>query len=218
MFNIAHGAVGMLMAFLYWQVRFDWGWPAPLSLAFVLLVAAPLLGAAIERTLARNLAKASLVSSLVVTIGLLLVLMGVALNVWPPEGRRVDGFFAPGGFDLGPVFVTWHQTITVLVAVAVAVGLRLLMFRTRAGVTMRAVVDHRALAALIGAPPVALVSTLSWALGSSLGRPGRHPARARAAAERAGAHAARRQRLRRGHGRPAAQRPARPSSAPWCSA
>lgn len=166
-FNIAHGAVGMLMAFLYWQVRFDWGWPAPVSLAFVLLVAAPLLGAAIERTLARNLAKASLVSSLVVTIGLLLVVMGVALNVWPPEGRRVEGFFAPGGFDLGPVFVTWHQTITVLVAAAVALGLRLLMFRTRAGVTMRAVVDHRALATLIGARP-SRSSTLSWALGSSL--------------------------------------------------
>ena len=39
-FNIAHGAVGMLMAFVYWQVRYDWGWPTPVSLAFVLLVAA----------------------------------------------------------------------------------------------------------------------------------------------------------------------------------
>ena len=166
-FNIAHGAVGMLMAFLYWQVRFDWGWPAPLSLAFVLLVAAPLLGAAIERTLARNLAKASLVSSLVVTIGLLLVLMGLALNVWPPEGRRVEGFFSPGGFDLGPVFVTWHQAITVLVALGVALGLRVVMFGTRAGVTMRAVVDHRSLATLTGARPTRS-SMLSWALGSSL--------------------------------------------------
>ena len=28
-FNFAHGAAGMLAAFLYWQLRFDWGWPAP---------------------------------------------------------------------------------------------------------------------------------------------------------------------------------------------
>lgn len=166
-FNIAHGAVGMFMAFVYWQVRFDWGWPTPVALAFVLLVAAPLLGAAIERTLARNLAGASLVSRLVVTIGLLLVLMGAALNIWPPEGRRVDGFFSPGGFDLGPVFVTWHHAITLLVAAAVAAGLRLLMFRTRVGVTMRAVVDHRGLAGLTGARP-AVSSSLSWALGSTL--------------------------------------------------
>ena len=41
------------------------------------------------------------------------------------------------------------------------------MFRTRAGVTMRAVVDNRDLASLTGARP-ALSSSLSWALGSSL--------------------------------------------------
>jgi len=28
-FNFAHGAAGMLAAFTYWQLRFDWGWPAP---------------------------------------------------------------------------------------------------------------------------------------------------------------------------------------------
>ena len=35
-FNFAHGAVGMLAAFTYWQVRVDWGWPAPVALVFVL--------------------------------------------------------------------------------------------------------------------------------------------------------------------------------------
>jgi branched-chain amino acid transport system permease protein len=28
-FNFAHGAAGMLAAFAYWQLRFDWDWPAP---------------------------------------------------------------------------------------------------------------------------------------------------------------------------------------------
>lgn len=166
-FNIAHGAVGMLMAFVYWQLRFDWGWPTPVALVVVLLVLAPLFGVLVERTLARNLSSASLVSSLVVTIGLLLVLMAAAFNLWPPAGRRVDGFFAPRGVDLGVVFVTWHEVIAVAAAASVAVGLRLLLFRTRTGVTMRATVDHRALASLTGARPNRS-SMLSWALGSSL--------------------------------------------------
>ena len=166
-FNLAHGAVGMLMAFVYWQVRYDWGWPAPISLVFVILVVAPLFGVLVDRTLARNLEKASLVSRLVVSIGLLLILMGLAINLWPPEGRRIDGFFGPGGFDLGPIIVTWHELTTVVIAGAVALGLRLIMFQTRAGVTMRAVVDHRGLATLVGARP-ARSSMLSWALGSSL--------------------------------------------------
>lgn len=166
-FNIAHGAVGMLMAFLYWELEVNQGWPTPLALVAVLVVVAPLFGVVVERTLARNLARASLVSSLVVTIGLLLVLMGLAFNLWPPQGRRVEGFFAPNSLDLGVVSVTWHEAIAVLAAIAVALGLRLLLFRTRTGVTMRATVDHRALASLTGARP-GRSSMLSWALGSSL--------------------------------------------------
>ncbi|MCO8129140.1 ABC transporter permease [Acidimicrobiia bacterium EGI L10123] len=166
-FNFAHGAVGMIMAFLYWQVRFDWGWSTPVSLIFVLLVVAPLFGVLMERALAKNARGGSFVSAMVVTIGMLLLLMGLALNVWPPEGRRVDGFFSPHGFDVGPVFVTWHQAITVLVAAGVAIGLRLLMFRTRTGITMRAVVDNRGLTALTGGRP-GRMSLLSWALGSML--------------------------------------------------
>ena len=47
-FNFAHGAAGMLFAFVYWQLRFDWGWSAPLSLVVVLLVLAPLFGVLLE--------------------------------------------------------------------------------------------------------------------------------------------------------------------------
>ena len=40
-FNFAHGAAGMLAAFTYWQLRFGWGWPAPVALFVVLCVLAP---------------------------------------------------------------------------------------------------------------------------------------------------------------------------------
>ena len=36
--NFAHGAIGMLGAFAYWQIHDEWGWPTPISLAVVLLV------------------------------------------------------------------------------------------------------------------------------------------------------------------------------------
>ncbi len=44
-FNVAHGAVGMLAAFMYWQLSVDWGWPVWLSLVVVVGVLAPGLGA-----------------------------------------------------------------------------------------------------------------------------------------------------------------------------
>src|SRR5438045_3961716 len=68
---------------------------------------------------------------------------------------------------LGGVNVTYHELITIGVAVAVAVGLRLLFYRPRIGVAMRAVVDDRDLAALNGARPIR-IGQLSWMLGSML--------------------------------------------------
>ena len=63
--------------------------------------------------------------------------------------------------------LTWHRFITVVLAVALAIGLRILLFRTRLGVAMRAVVDNRELASLVGARSIGL-SSFSWALGCSL--------------------------------------------------
>src|SRR5947207_4876926 len=166
-FNVAHGAVGMVMAFLYWELRFHHGWPAPLALFVVVLVVAPLAGALIERFLMRRLHGVSVATSLVVTIGLTLFLIGLAVNIWKPEARRFPGFFGQSGFQLSSVYVTWHQVTVVVLTGLVAVGLRALLFGTRIGVAMRAVVDNRELAELNGTRP-ALVGVGSGATGSAL--------------------------------------------------
>jgi len=87
-FNFAHGAVGMLGAFAYWQLRFGWGWPAPVALFVVLVVLAPLLGVVIERVVMRGLYDAPETSRAVVSIGLLAFLLGLGLWLWPPDVAR----------------------------------------------------------------------------------------------------------------------------------
>jgi branched-chain amino acid transport system permease protein len=169
-FNFAHGAIGMVAAFVYWELRFNPDGPelpTPLALFLVLGVLAPLFGMLIERVLIRNLQGASLATTLVVTVGMLAFLIGLAQTRWPPEARVVRGFFDPDDVKILGVNVTWHRIITVIIAVAVAVGLRILLYRTRIGVAMRAVVDNRTLAGLNGAQ-AHRVSALSWAIGSSL--------------------------------------------------
>ncbi|HMF81827.1 MAG TPA: ABC transporter permease [Acidimicrobiia bacterium] len=167
-FNFAQGAIGMFMAFVYWELRVNRGLPAPLALFLTILVIAPALGALIERLLIRLVYDKSLVVQLVVTLGVMFFLMGLAVTIWnPTESRSIDFFFGTEGFELGSTFVLWHRFITILTAVAIAILLRLLLYRTRIGVTMRAVVDNRGLAGLHGARPEA-ASMLSWAIGSSL--------------------------------------------------
>jgi len=167
-FNFAHGAMGMVMAFLYWQLRVHMHWPAPLALIVVLFVFAPLFGAVIERVLMRNVRGSDTGVSLMVTLGLLLFLIGVGLWRWAQtEPRALPEFFAGNSVRIFSVNVTWHELISIAVAGGVAISLRLLLYRTRVGVAMRAVVDDRELTSLNGGNP-SRVSALSWALGTML--------------------------------------------------
>jgi branched-chain amino acid transport system permease protein len=167
-FNFAHGAIGMVMAFTYWELRIHHGWPAPLALLTVLGILAPLTGALIERVLIRPLQGASIGVSLMATLGLLLILLFSGYAIWNPSiPRRLPGFFGQSDVSIFGVNVTYHELTVVLVAAAVAVLLRLFLYRTRIGIAMRAVVDDPELTALNAAEPNR-VSQTSWALGAFL--------------------------------------------------
>ncbi|MEO6628927.1 MAG: hypothetical protein ABIP03_10220, partial [Aquihabitans sp.] len=83
-------------------------------------------------------------------------------------GRRLPGFFEGNTIDvLGVYRMSWHEAITIGAAVVTAVALRFLLFGTRSGLAMRAVVDDRDLTRLNGAQP-SRSSRMSWAVGSML--------------------------------------------------
>jgi ABC-type branched-subunit amino acid transport system ATPase component/branched-subunit amino acid ABC-type transport system permease component len=167
-FNFAHGAIGMAAAYTYWQFHVGWGWPTIPALIVVLFVVAPLFGALVERVLIRPLHGAAVDLPLVVTLGLLLLLIGVANAAWNPRHIRVlPQFFAGHGFRLAGFHMSYNEVTVIVVAVAVAVGLRLFFSRTRTGIAMRAVVDNPDLVAMAGGPPIR-IQQLSWALGAGL--------------------------------------------------
>ncbi|MEU4413106.1 branched-chain amino acid ABC transporter permease [Nocardia salmonicida] len=167
-FNFAHGAAGMMSAFVYWQFTVGWGVPTPIAVALVLLVFAPLFGLAFAQALAptQGLGDAE---KLVMTVALLSGLMLTARWIWNPDvARTLPRFFADQRpLHLGSVTITWHQALTMVVAVAVAVALRILLYRTRTGAEMRATVDDRALVGLTGADPQR-ANRVAWMLGIEL--------------------------------------------------
>src|SRR3954451_5577444 len=168
-FNFAHGAIGMIAAFAYWQLTRSWGWPEFLAAVFVVVVAAPIFGAVVERTMMRRLEGASLEVQLATTLGLLVFLLGVANWLWSPAKatRTLPRLFLGHHFKLFSVFVDYHEVIVVAAAIGVAVGLRLFFARTRTGIAMRAVVDNSDLVEMAGGRP-ARTAGLSWMLGAAL--------------------------------------------------
>src|SRR3954454_21741582 len=166
-FNFAHGAIAMFGAYTFWQLTNTdqgWGWPAPLALVVVLFVLAPAFGLVIERLLMRPLRGASVDLTLVVTLGLLLFLVGLAQVIWNPnQVRNLPSFFNGSGFRLGYVQVSWHEVVAIAATVGIALGLRLMFNNTRTGIAMRAVVDSPDLLAMAGGRPVR-IQQLAWML------------------------------------------------------
>lgn len=167
-FNLAHGAFGMVMSFVFWQLSVDAGLPPVVALLLVVGVVAPLGGLVIERVLARGLRDAPISVSLVVTVGLFVFLVGLAQAVWPPDARTVDEFFLGRSLQLGDLTVSYHQILTMAAAAGVALGAWFLLERTRIGTAMRASIDDPQLLGLYGGDPNK-VARLSWALGGALG-------------------------------------------------
>ena len=99
-FNIAHGAIGMFMAFVYWQLSVGWHLNQALSLFLTVCVLAPLLGAVIERTIIQWMDPSNVVTMLAVTVGLTLLLFGLVNNyIWKPTARAVPQFFGFKGLQ-----------------------------------------------------------------------------------------------------------------------
>ena len=133
-FNFAHGALGMLCAYVYWDLRVNdthqWPflphghWPAPLALGFVLFVFAPLIGALLYRVVIRGLQETSEIVKLVVPISVLLAVIALANWVWKTDNpHSIQPFFgADHKVTVFGVVLLWHDLTILIVAVALCTG------------------------------------------------------------------------------------------------
>jgi ABC-type branched-subunit amino acid transport system permease subunit len=169
-FNFAHGAIGMLGAFLYTDLVENGGWSRLGAFLFIIGIYAPVVAVLGNVVLFRHLAGKSATVQVAGTTLLALALFEYArrrytntsLAVLPSVfGSKASGTFERiGGLNLS------HAT---LYGLALSVGLILaitaLLRYTRLGIATRAVVDNEELATLV-AVPVSTVRAASWVVGS----------------------------------------------------
>src|SRR5437879_5233192 len=163
-FNFAHGAVAASAAYLFYQVRQQWGLPWPVAIVVAVLVAGPIFGIVLER-LAHALSGTTTAAKVVATVGLLIGVQGLLSAVYGAETRASRSFLPTKVLSLGTVNVGVDQILVFLIAVGGTVALTVFLRSSRVGTAMRGVVDDPDLLDLAGTSPTQ-VRRLAWTIGS----------------------------------------------------
>jgi branched-chain amino acid transport system permease protein len=166
--NFAQGAMGMMTTFIassllnkglgYW-----WMFVCVLIIGFVF-------GATVERVLIRPLQGKSELNPVIVSIGLLIVLEGIAGAIYGNASRGFPAAYSQSGLTVGHTKIAFsHFDVFILVAVLVLMAGTLLLFRaTSLGLRMRASAFAGDVARLLGVR-VGVMLTLGWALAGVAG-------------------------------------------------
>lgn len=163
-FNFAHGTVAAAAAYVFYELWVRRGIPWPVAVLLCLVVVAPVAGLGLAR-LAAMLADVGPAQRIVATVGLVLVIEGLARAWYGHEAHYFPPYLPTASVTVLGAGIGVDQLIVAAVAAAGSLGLAVYFRRSRMGAAMRAVVDNPALLDLAGTDP-RTVRRLSWVIGA----------------------------------------------------
>ncbi len=164
--NFAQGEMAMFTTYVAWQLL-QWG--LPMWFAFILTLAFAFVAAvAIERVVIRPVEHASPLTIVIVTLGLLIAVNGLAGWIW---GYVIKAF--PSPFPTVPIHagtVSFNAQDIGIIAVSLStMGLITLFFRkTKLGLALRAAAQHPEASRVLGIR-VSWMLALGWGLSAVVG-------------------------------------------------
>ncbi len=166
--NYSQGGMAMFTTYVAWVVIKDTGnyW-----LGFVLALAAGLvLGALLERAVVRPTMGKPQLNSVIVTIGLLILLEGVAGIIYGGQYRSFPAAYSVKGLNIGSfaLGISRADLFTGGAVLAAALALALVFRYTTVGLRLRATAFNPDVTRLLGVR-IGRVLTLGWALAGLFG-------------------------------------------------
>ncbi len=165
--NFAQGEMAMFSTFMAWSLltRMDY-WPA----FFIALLAAAVMGAALERLAMRPVERAPVINGVIVTLGLFTVLNSIALWLYGgvPKPFPLPAIFDGAPLSIGEVTVSRLNIGIFAMSLLIMAALFAFLNGTKWGLAMRAVAQNPAAARVVGIP-VGRLLTLGWALAAAVG-------------------------------------------------
>lgn len=168
--NLAQGSMGMFSAFVTWELSGPAGLGLPLALGIVAgVVVGMLMGAVLERCVVRPVEAAKdHLPMIVVTLGIYVALNALAGWLFTTEIVSLPSPFPDGALALGGVTVSFVALGMTVSCLLIAALIWTIFFRLGVGLSLRAVVDNRVSAELVGIRSGRIVA-LAWAIAGGVG-------------------------------------------------
>lgn len=165
--NFAQGEMAMFTTYIAWTLMENHGWSYWPAFA-VTLVFAFVLGVGIQRVVIAPVANASVLTVVIMTIGLVLTFNGLAGLIWSAEIRAFPSAFPNETWQLGDVSIS-QESVGTFGVVLVLVTLLWAFFQfTKIGLALRASALNPEASRLVGVR-VGWMLAIGWGLAAMLG-------------------------------------------------
>ncbi len=168
--NVGQGALVILGAYLSYVLESQ----LHIDLFVGLLITMPvmfLLGLLIEVLFIRPVKGDRTMLSILVTYGVALIIEGVLNIIFSANYVQLHAWYVTASFNVGGFYLSYIYVLGFLLAVVLLGALYLLLYRTKFGFSLRASMQNRTAAELIGID-VNRVSTLTFGIGIALAAAG----------------------------------------------
>ncbi|HYK84079.1 MAG TPA: branched-chain amino acid ABC transporter permease [Ktedonobacteraceae bacterium] len=168
--NVGQGALVILGAYLSYYLEQT----LHIDLFLGLLITLPLmfgLGLLIEFFFIRPIKRDRTMLSILVTFGVALIIEGFLNLIFSADNVKLQAWYVTASFPIGGFYLSYIYVFGFLLAVALLGGLYFLLYRTKFGYSLRASMQNRTAAELIGIN-VERVSAITFGIGVALAAAG----------------------------------------------
>ncbi len=165
--HFAQGSMGMFNTFVVTMLWGSVGLPLPLAVAGG-MISAILTGFVVDFAIIRRAKKASPVAKQIITLGLIMIFLGITPMIFGVDPLMLPRFIEQGDIAIGTASLSYNGLLNILMGAGIMVGLFYLLQRTKLGLAIRTTSSNEATARLMGVPTRS-VTLFAWALAGMLG-------------------------------------------------
>lgn len=164
--NFAQGEIAMFNTFAAYRLLEKTGsyWVAVIGAVLF----AVCFGWLIERIFLRPAVRASIISKVIITMGVLMMVQGLAVLVFGTEDYYMRKAIEGENFNWLGVIVQPNALLIIGLILAIVIGFNYLLNHTKLGIAIKTTAENDTTARLMGVP-VSRVYSLSWMIATALG-------------------------------------------------